>query len=93
MLEEHSLSTRKADRDGEWEELALALSIVSDPEEVESSASTVFLCDVTTQETMAYRLALFAPDTSEEADCVVWGAEADWESQGHSACEGTWPSR
>jgi len=81
-MEEHPLGSIESDRDGEWDELRVKLSIVADPAAVARGAHTAMLCDNTHAEGLSYRLSILAPDTEEEADCRTWGPEIDWETLG-----------
>ncbi|MCK6520057.1 hypothetical protein L6R49_01335 [Myxococcota bacterium] len=87
-FESHKLLSAEAAEDGTWDVLALTLDVLADPVEVVADASTAYLCDPTTEETLAWRLVVYDAFTREVSDCRVWGPELDWNAvAGYSTCD------
>lgn len=89
-VEQHGLASVASAADGSWDRLALALDVVADPRDQARDRSTALLCDAATRDGLALRLALLTPDTQDEADCHVAGAERDWEALGFDPCGSRW---
>ncbi|MEE2749966.1 MAG: hypothetical protein VX519_00935 [Myxococcota bacterium] len=87
-IEEHPLQSVEADAHGQWDTLRVELTIVADPQQVSKGSSTALLCEPETEEALSTRLAVFSPDSREEADCRVWGPDQTWEIIGeYPACD------
>ncbi len=89
-VEEHQLQSKESAPDGSWDRLARELDVVADPRDQNRNSTTALLCDSTTQASLALRVALLTPETGEEADCRVAGAELDFEALGYDACLTRW---
>lgn len=71
--ERHGVLSQEAARDGSTDRLAVTLAIVGDWRDVESGASTRFLCSE--EEALAFQVSVYTQDGSEAADCRRWGVE------------------
>ncbi len=87
QIEQHNLSSDKADRDGAWDCLDLSLAISPDWQEASSGASTRWRCD--DAPALSFALVAYDPHGDHVSDCRVWGADPTvWASvEGGPACD------